>query len=311
MWDTKAIRDLFCIWDRINFSRRPIRILPFFPLNESFQFDTSFMYICVVLGFVKIYQYRHPDITLNAYAAFTYISVMLIFEVVGCYAKRGIFTFLFISTYFGIIFKVIVGLYFENNFSQAMRSTWIVISGSKQDGTKAIKNIFSKETIAMVKSGTTHRHVFFLIISIMNICLGGYILYSMLNSNESFVSYYILLIFAANAVGYKFYYITMKCYFSVRLKKKSESVSWTCWIYIILLTALASTGVAFYMVKEYNTEISPSESRHLNTECRIGIFDTHDIWHFASAFACFFECMVLLTLEDNNTSTPWKKIPVF
>ena len=65
------------------------------------------------------------------------------------------------------------------------------------------------------------------------------------------------------------------------------------------------------MVKEYNTEISPSESRHLNAECTIGIFDTHDIWHFASAFACFFECMVLLTLEDNNKSTSWNKIPVF
>ena len=103
----------------------------------------------------------------------------------------------------------------------------------------------------------------------------------------------------------------MKYYFSVMLEKKSESISWTCWIYIVLLTALASTGVVFYMVKEYNTEISPSESRHLNAECTIGILDTHDIWHFASAFACFFECMVLLTLEDNNKSTSWNKIPVF
>ena len=168
-----------------------------------------------------------------------------------------------------------------------MRSTWIGVSESKQDGTNAIRNIFNKETIAMVKSGTTHRNVFFLTISIMNMCLGGYILYSMLNSDHSFVSYYILLIFAANAVGYKFYYITMKCYFSVRLKKKSESISCTCWIYITLLTALASTGVIFWMVTEYNTEISPSESRHLNAECTIGIFDT--LWYMAFRFSvCMF-----------------------
>ena len=38
---------------------------------------------------------------------------------------------------------------------------------------------------------------------------------------------------------------------------------------------------------------------------------SHDVWHFASAQGLLFTMMGLLTLEDNNTSTPWEDIPVF
>ena len=56
------------------------------PVNKSFQFDTTFMYIITVLIFLKIYQFRHPDITANAYVIFSTIAVMLVFEAVGYYS---------------------------------------------------------------------------------------------------------------------------------------------------------------------------------------------------------------------------------
>ena len=40
------------------------------PTSENFQFDTTFMYVIAVLGFIKIYQFRHSDASSNAYKAF-------------------------------------------------------------------------------------------------------------------------------------------------------------------------------------------------------------------------------------------------
>ena len=37
------------------------------PTNENFQFDTTFMYIMAIIMIVKIFQFRHPDLTANAY----------------------------------------------------------------------------------------------------------------------------------------------------------------------------------------------------------------------------------------------------
>jgi hypothetical protein len=37
------------------------------PTSENFQFDTTFMYVIAVLCFIKLYQFRHPDVSSNAY----------------------------------------------------------------------------------------------------------------------------------------------------------------------------------------------------------------------------------------------------
>lgn len=33
-------------------------------------------------------------------------------------------------------------------------------------------------------------------------------------------------------------------------------------------------------------------------------YDSHDIWHFLSAFALFFTCWILLTLDDGIKTVP-------
>ena len=281
------------------------------PVIESFQFDTSYMYIVLVLMFLKIYQYRHPDITLNAYIVFSYVSMMLIFEAVGCYVRGRVYNVLFLCTYLSLIFIVIIGQYFKNSFCQAMRVAWRSISGDKLPGKQSIRNIFKKETVMVVKTGGTFRQICFFMMSVMNMGLAGFVAYEMSQTDNSFVSNYLLYIFGANTAGYSIYYMAMKCYFAFKLKNMSESISLTCWIYIVLCTISGVTAVVYFNMMEKDTEISPSESRHLNAACTFGIFDKHDTWHFASAFAVFFAYMILLTLEDNNTSTPWSNIPVF
>ena len=113
--------------------------------------------------------------------------------------------------------------------------------------------------------------------------------------------------------GYGVNYAVMKCYYATRKPNgQREKISLTCWVYIILTLVFTVSGLIFFKgFQEKDTIISPSESRHLNAECTLWFFDKHDIWHFASAFGLLFMFMTLLTLEDNNTSTPWEEIPVF
>ena len=162
------------------------------------------------------------------------------------------------------------------------------------------------------KVGSTARKIFGVLMMIVNIMLGGYFMAKMIKENDTVVSNFILLIFMTNTAGYAAYYITMKLRYSIIRKNKSESINWVTIIYGILALVFAAVGMVFFKgYQEKNTALSPSESRHLNDECTLLIFDKHDIWHLASGFAMLFTFMLILTLEDNNTSTPWSEIPTF
>ena len=45
------------------------------PTQENFQFDTTFMYVMAMIMFTKIFQFRHPDLTANAYKVMKYSSI--------------------------------------------------------------------------------------------------------------------------------------------------------------------------------------------------------------------------------------------
>ena len=165
------------------------------------------------------------------------------------------------------------------------------------------------------KNEITARKTFFLVMALVNLCIAISCLYRMAKAKDSVVSNYLLMMFGVNMFGYAVNYTVMKCYYVCKLgepKGNRESITFTCWVYIILTLIFCGAGLVFFKgFQEKTTVISPSESRHLNAECTLFFFDKHDIWHFASGFGLLFLFMTLLTLEDNNTSTPWEEIPVF
>ena len=169
-----------------------------------------------------------------------------------------------------------------------------------------------KKGVTQIKTGSTGRTIFFLIMALVNFFVAVFCLYRMSKATNSIVSNYLLMMFGVNMFGYGVNYAVMKCYYATRPNGQREKISLTCWVYIILTLVFTVSGLIFFKgYQEKDTIISPSESRHLNAECTLWFFDKHDIWHFASAFGLLFMFMTLLTLEDNNTSTPWEEIPVF
>ena len=56
----------------------------------------------------------------------------------------------------------------------------------------------------------------------------------------------------------------------------------------------------------------PAISRDGNRDClMLDFFDSHDLWHFTSAFGLFFSFVMLMTLDDNQDGVPRNKIRVF
>ena len=200
-------------------------------------------------------------------------------------------------------------MYFQKNFRLAMKEIFCS-TGAEEKSQRSARN-----TAKQLKHGSTGRTIFFAVMASINLIVAAYFLYSMWEADNSVVSNYLLFIFGINMFGYGINYAIMKCYYVIKLKRPTESITFTCWIYIALTIIFMAIGMVFFkLVKSYQektTLISPSESRHLNAECTLWFFDKHDLWHFASAFGLLFMCMTLLTMEDNNTSTPWEEIPVF
>ena len=102
------------------------------PTVESFQFDTTFMYIMAVLVFLKVYQFRHPDVTSNAYIVFAFIALGLMFEVIGYYSHNWIFWTIFITAYIFFLVVFIIEVYFNGDTRQVISHIWKNIIGISQ-----------------------------------------------------------------------------------------------------------------------------------------------------------------------------------
>ena len=101
------------------------------PTNENFQFDTTFMYVVLVIFiktfptffvryiiamimFTKVFQFRHPDLSANAYKLFLVIALIIFMEVIGIFYGSNFFWIVFLIGYgLGIILISFI-FYFSN-----------------------------------------------------------------------------------------------------------------------------------------------------------------------------------------------------
>ena len=81
------------------------------PTDQNFQFDTTYMYVITILIIVKIYQFRHPDVTANAYKIFYGIALLMLGCVIGIYNRE--------TTSFWVFFTIAY-LYFLTNLTMIL-----------------------------------------------------------------------------------------------------------------------------------------------------------------------------------------------
>ena len=265
------------------------------PTARNFQFDTTFMYAIAVLIFLKVYQFRHPDITYTAHLVFLVFGLILVLEVVGYFTNHVIFWIIFVVVYMVILLVFL--LYIYNNGTCSIISLRSLARLKPSQICQKLKEIRFRELIPS------------LTVILVNVILAGFFLWT----QKPGVSRYLLVIMMLNMLLYVLYYIFNKLYYRFRseLWIWTEQVRVTTVVYGLLAAGFGVAAFLFFRTELKNSSVSPALSRNLNAPCFLGIFDNHDMWHFLSAVGLFFSFMFILTLEDLNIAVPRNKILVF
>ena len=58
-----------------------------------------FRYVICMLGYLKIYQFRHPDAAISAYTTFALLGTLVLLEALVLYFTHWVFFLLFLTTY--------------------------------------------------------------------------------------------------------------------------------------------------------------------------------------------------------------------
>merc|ERR1719351_746693 len=75
-------------------------------------------------------------------------------------------------------------------------------------------------------------------------------------------------------------------------------------VFAILALVLGLIAIHFYQARSANRNLTPAESRNLNSECNfLDFYDNHDLWHFFSAAGVFMAFLALLTVDDDLLAT--------
>ncbi len=273
------------------------------PTTKNFQFDTTFMYTIGILVFLKVYQFRHPDITHKARSIFLILGITLTIEVIGYYTADIFFWAIFVVLELILVTCLILQPYFSGyltNFCPSGRLGW-----------DSIRNFSYSSLCKGIKCESKYRRscVRTVLVLLFNIVLCFVILWL----RKPGVSRYILMIILANMMMYVAYYVYMKCYYRCRCSDylPNEGLRLTSLVYVLISGIFAGIALYYFTTERKKSAYSPAESRNLNFECEVGIFDSHDMWHFCSSFGLLFMFMFILTLEDNNVAEKRKNMPVF
>eukprot|EP00092_Neocalanus_flemingeri_P003998 GFUD01004304.1.p1 GENE.GFUD01004304.1~~GFUD01004304.1.p1 ORF type:complete len:841 (-),score=194.19 GFUD01004304.1:230-2752(-) len=277
------------------------------PSNISLQFDTTMMYIMMILVFIKIYQFRHPDISTNAYQSMYWFVVILGMEALSLYIFsglwKGIFYSIFCILYLFAILHVAIDCYYYG----------------------AIKSSFLQNLPIFIKHSTSNifyclypkRFVLSIIFVITNFGLMFFTVSRSFEDGAKSLSTPILVIFAINVGIFLSYYMFRKV---VEIFQNPDgegtrlrwSMRFFSFIFFLLAVALGMVAMVFYTRRHQSRNSTPPESRNKNELCHVwDFFDNHDMWHFFSATALFLAFIFLLTIDDDLLLTDRDKIVVF
>ena len=267
------------------------------PTKENFQFDTTFMYAIAALMISKIFQFRHPDVSADAYKIFFGLSIVVLLVMIGIHLKEltatgfALYWTFFIIVYMTILIKILLVIYTSGKWKRPheewqdfkkLRLMWTQIDWMKGRNVKG-KTIF----------------VICAIIANFLLILAYTITFAKIKMPD-----FILFAFIGNLMLYFGYYCTMK-------HVNHERMSLTVYILIISFMACCIPAYLLFTDKAKTTNVSHAASRNMNQDCIIGMYDSHDLWHFLSALALFSFSMLLVVIDDDVAEIPRNQIAVF
>ena len=273
------------------------------PSGINFQFDSTFMFVISLLSILKLYQNRHPDVSVSASTTFFLLGTLVILTAFGLLADkpdyllvRSIYALIVI----GVTFFICLNIYFFSHPLLFFSSIYDTLkSRSLSIYKQSVKNLVWPP---VNKPRILHIFIVCLINAIFILIMYVFIL-------DAATALLIFIIF--NQLAYIAYYWLMKL-----IRKELCNRPFIA-LFSIFLTL--SSGAFFLVALKFflfssvtNWQLSPSGSRSKNEECIfLGFYDAHDIWHVLSAFGLFFNFMAITMIDDNISEIPKNKIHVF
>ncbi|XP_050678437.1 SID1 transmembrane family member 1-like isoform X2 [Leptidea sinapis] len=259
------------------------------PNKMNFQFDSSFMYVIAVLFVVKLYQSRHPDVNASAHATFMLLAMMMALGFFGIMYPSVYFWILFTVLHLSVCFVFTFKIYYVGRFKVERAVIPQAWSAVRVHGWRAFKPNY------------TARAALLGVANCANIALASYGMYE----HKKDFARHLLAILMGNAIIYNVSYVVMKLV-------HRERVGGAAWMWVGLAHAAWGLAAVLFTTSRTKWSQTPAQSRQHNAVCdAMGVFDTHDLWHLASAAAMFFSFNALLIIDEPLHRTPRHLIPVF
>ena len=100
------------------------------PTNQTLQFDTTMMYVICILCYVKIYQFRHPDTTANAFSIFALLGVLILLEALILHINTWYAYTLFLIFYVSMTIFVSFDVYYNGIGRIDSTIAWLLFKGT-------------------------------------------------------------------------------------------------------------------------------------------------------------------------------------
>lgn len=171
------------------------------------------------------------------------------------------------------------------------------------------------------------RLTFALIFVLINVIHAIYIINSKMKNPDKNVTHVVLNILAGNLILYLVYYLARKkccgvcCCLNCKPQEADyenigqclKSFLWSPGTFFTVSSLIfGAIAIAYYVNRSANRNLTPAQSRDLNTECSFfDFYDYHDMWHLFSASGIFMAFMALLTMDDDLLDVPRDRIDVF
>jgi len=316
------------------------------PTNLSLQFDTTMMYVICMLCCVKLYQFRHPDATPNAYSTMGALGILVLIEALALYSSSWIVYGLFLAFYVGMTIFIAFDAYYlgigRTDYVIALALAKDIVGNwspvprkppTAQDEVDAsrVRNILACTGRLKAPSWVKYprRFLFSLIFVAVNFAHAIYIAIKKAQDPTKNITHVVLNCLAGNLILYLCYYLLRKkcChtteaeYIKEKYKERKWELTSKCSIpalispgtfFTFLALVFAVIGIGFYANRSANRNLTPAESRDLNVECALlDFYDSHDLWHFFSAAGIFMAFMALLNIDDDILFVPRDKIDIF
>ncbi len=188
------------------------------------------MFFIAILLYLKIYQFRHPDVVQTARTIFLVVGITLILETLGYYIHSSFYYIMFTFIYLGIVFTFLYNVYWNGENPG--------ILGTLKHTAKSLQ-LLCKNPRKLKKVSWL-----FFVPLFVNV---GFAIYILLTSDpDDGLSTTILIIFMMNMFMYLAYYVAMKCFFFFVRKEKNERIMMKTWAYFLLGNACAWPSLYFF-----------------------------------------------------------------